>query len=129
MKRTKKKQVKRKSKGLGDSIEKITKATGIKKAVSFLLGEDCGCDERKELLNKWFPYKNAECLTEEEYFYLDDWFKHNKQNVNFKERTELIKIYNRVLNKKQKDTRCSSCIKGIINDLKNVYNAYLTNQE
>ena len=61
----KRKQV-RKSKGLGDSIEKITKATGIKKAVSFIFGDDCGCDERKELLNKMFPYKNAECLKEEE---------------------------------------------------------------
>jgi len=129
MKRIKKKQVKRKSKGLGDSIEKITKATGIKKAVSFMFGEDCGCEERKEYLNKKFPYKNAECLTEEEYFYLDEWFKHNKQNVNFEDRTKLIEIYNRVLNKKQKDTRCGTCIKEIINNLKNVYNAYLTNNE
>jgi hypothetical protein len=40
------------SKGLGDTVEKITTATGIKKAVKFLAGEDCGCDERKELLNK-----------------------------------------------------------------------------
>ena len=39
------------SKGLGDSIEKITVNTGIKKAVKFMLGEDCGCDERKEKLN------------------------------------------------------------------------------
>ena len=28
--------------GLGDSIEKITEATGIKAAVKFLAGEDCG---------------------------------------------------------------------------------------
>ena len=125
----KKKQVKRKSKGLGDSIEKITKATGIKKAVSFLLGEDCGCDERKEWLNKKFPYNEPKCLTETEYFYLDEWFKLNRYTVSYTDRSMLIAIYNRVLNKKQKDTRCSSCIKGIINDLKNVYNAYLTNQE
>ena len=35
-----------KSKGLGDSIEKITKATG----------KDCGCNSRKNTLNKMFPY-------------------------------------------------------------------------
>ena len=46
-----------KSKGLGDTIEKFTKATGIKKAVEALPG-DCGCKKRKEALNKAFPYKN-----------------------------------------------------------------------
>ena len=42
---------KKKSKGLGDSIEKITKATGIKKVVDKIAkatGKDCGCDERKK---------------------------------------------------------------------------------
>jgi len=47
-----------KSKGLGDSIEKITKATGIKKVVDKIAGKkDCGCNKRKEKLNKMFPYK------------------------------------------------------------------------
>jgi hypothetical protein len=45
-----------KSKGLGDTIEKITKVTGIKKLVDKLPG-DCGCNNRKEMLNKAFPYK------------------------------------------------------------------------
>jgi len=45
------------SKGLGDSIEKITKATGIKKVVEKVTGEkDCGCKKRREALNKRFPY-------------------------------------------------------------------------
>ena len=50
-----------KSKGLGDSIEKITKATGIKKVVdkvSEATGKDCGCKKRKETLNRFFPYNN-----------------------------------------------------------------------
>jgi len=48
------------SKGLGDTIEKITKATGIKTvvdAVSKATGKDCGCSERKKKLNKAIPYK------------------------------------------------------------------------
>ena len=45
-----------KSKGLGDSIEKFTKATGIKKVVE-TLNSDCGCGKRKDKLNKMFPYK------------------------------------------------------------------------
>ena len=50
-----------KSKGLGDSIEKITKATGIKQvvdAVNKITGKkDCGCKKRKKTLNERFPYK------------------------------------------------------------------------
>ena len=47
-----------KSKGLGDSIERITEITGIKKVVENVTGKkDCGCKKRKEALNKKFPYK------------------------------------------------------------------------
>ena len=52
---------KKKSKGLGDTIEKITKATGIKKVVDTVAkatGKDCGCGERKDTLNRLFPYNN-----------------------------------------------------------------------
>jgi len=49
------------SKGLGDTIEKITTATGIKKVVEFtsrLQGGGCvSCKERREFLNRKFPYK------------------------------------------------------------------------
>jgi hypothetical protein len=47
------------SKGLGDTIEKITTATGIKKvveAVAKVTGKPCGCSKRKEKLNEAFPY-------------------------------------------------------------------------
>ena len=46
-----------KSKGLGDTVEKITKATGIKSLVDNVTGGGCGCKERKEKLNKKFPYE------------------------------------------------------------------------
>jgi hypothetical protein len=36
-----------KNKGLGDTIASIAKATGLDK----LVGEDCGCTERQEMLN------------------------------------------------------------------------------
>jgi len=51
------------SKGLGDTIEKFTTATGIKSFSNFLgrngvYGKKgCGCDKRKKELNKKFPYK------------------------------------------------------------------------
>jgi len=53
-----------KSKGLGDSIEKFTKATGIKSFAQVLAKngifgkkKNCGCNKRKDQLNKTFPYK------------------------------------------------------------------------
>jgi hypothetical protein len=48
------------SQGLGDSIEKFTKATGIKTFVDKVsdgLNIPCGCQQRKEKLNEVFPYK------------------------------------------------------------------------
>ena len=50
---------KSKPKGLGDSIEKFTKATGIKaivEKVSEVTGEPCGCSDRRDALNRMFPY-------------------------------------------------------------------------
>lgn len=49
-----------KSKGLGDSVDKITTVTGIKKVVdtvSKATGKECGCAKRKDTLNRMFPYK------------------------------------------------------------------------
>lgn len=53
------------SKGLGDTIDKITTVTGIKqvaKTVSKVVtgNEDCGCSKRKDALNEMFPYKEKE---------------------------------------------------------------------
>tara|TARA_R110001606_G_scaffold347484_1_gene496787 strand:- start:215 stop:367 length:153 start_codon:yes stop_codon:yes gene_type:complete len=47
-------------KGLGDTVEAITKATGIKAIVDAgakVLKKDCGCQARKKQLNALFPYK------------------------------------------------------------------------
>jgi len=57
-----------KSKGLGDSIEKITKSTGIKNLWEDIFADEIkttkkecsGCNKRKEHLNKLFPYKNKQ---------------------------------------------------------------------
>ena len=55
-----------KSKGLGDSVEKFTTATGIKSLTQFLSNKGvfgkggCNCNKRKEALNKAFPYKNKQ---------------------------------------------------------------------
>ena len=52
------------SRGFGDTVEKFTKATGIKSFTQVLARngvfgkkKDCGCNKRKDDLNKAFPYK------------------------------------------------------------------------
>ena len=41
--------------GLGDVIDRITTATGIKAVVHAVAGEDCGCQKRREKLNEMLP--------------------------------------------------------------------------
>ena len=112
------------SQGLGDSIEKITEATGIKAAVKFLAGEDCGCDERKEKLNKLFKYNKPECLTEDEYNWLSDFYSQNKNVVTGLEKQQLIRIYNRVFKMNKRLTSCSACMRNIYNKLKEYFETY-----
>jgi len=48
------------SKGLGDTISKITNAVGLDRVAESIaksMGkEDCGCNKRKQKLNDMFPY-------------------------------------------------------------------------
>ena len=74
-------KTKKKSEGLGDTIAKVTKATKIDKLVKFVAGEDCGCDERRKKLNKLFSYNpHIECLLEDEYKLLKNWFEKERAN-------------------------------------------------
>jgi len=117
-----------KSKGLGDTILKITEATGIDKLVKFVAGEDCGCDERKEKLNKLFPYAKPLCLTEDEFNTLDAYFKQNTNTLTSDEQTSLIAINNRVLNQKLTFSTCSSCLRDLVSKLRVIYNEYSPEQ-
>ena len=49
--------------GLGDLVEVVTEATGIKQvvdAVSKARGKDCGCQRRRDKLNKMIPFRGAD---------------------------------------------------------------------
>lgn len=85
------------SQGLGDTVEKIIKATGLD---TFVDGKDCGCDKRKEFLNKLLPYRiNPRCFTEQEYL---DWkeFTETKTITLTKEQVKFIcELYASVFNK------------------------------
>ena len=120
----KSKTIKKKSKGLGDTVAKVTKATGIDKAVKFIAGEECGCEERKEKLNKLFPYNQPECLKESEYNFLKEFFSIQRNTVTYHQQLELIAISNRALHTKLVPSSCSSCIKSLMEKLKKLYDNY-----
>ena len=112
------------SKGLGDTVEKVLEATGVTKVAKWLLGEDCGCDERKANLNELFPYRKMLCLEENEFTYLDEWFSKNTDIVRPIEQIELFKIHSRVFQVRNELTSCPTCVAERIADLRIVYNQY-----
>jgi hypothetical protein len=114
-----------KSSGLGDTIEQITTATGIKAAVDWFseaTGIDCGCDARKEKLNKIFRYRKPECLTKEEYDVIG--MLKGRNVITAAQQTDINKIYNRVFKDNVQATNCGSCLRGRLEELTTLYNAY-----
>jgi hypothetical protein len=117
----------KKAAGLGDTIEQITEATGIKAVVekfSKVTGVDCGCDKRKEVLNKLFSYHKPNCLVEEDYNYLTDLFAVLKDQLTVNQQYKLIDIYYRIFNKKIENSNCASCWRDRVNEIRKVYNEY-----
>jgi hypothetical protein len=120
---------KQKTKGLGDTIEQITEATGIKAAVEMFskaTGIDCGCDERKAKLNQLFSYnRNINCLTESDYNALTDLVGKNQLTPD--DQKILTNIYYNVFNYRLQLSSCGSCWKGKVEELRKVYNEYKIN--
>ena len=115
-----------KAKGLGDTVAKLTQATGIDKLVKFIAGEDCGCDERQAKLNELFPYRTPKCLTEDEYTYLNESQVLKKQELKPSEQDAILKIYNRIFGISKEPTSCATCWLEIIQKMQKVFNEYAT---
>jgi hypothetical protein len=122
---------KKQAQGLGDTVEQITTATGIKKVVevfSKATGLDCGCEERKAKLNQLFSYnRNINCLTESDYNALTDLIAPSKDTLTIEEQNVISEIYLNVFNYRLQLSSCGSCWKGKIDELRKVYNEYKLN--
>jgi len=112
------------SQGLGDTVEKVLEATGIAKVAKWILGEDCGCDERKAKLNELFPYKKPLCLEEDEHQYLHEFFLTMTERIKPTQQKQLLKIYNRIFQERNEPSTCSSCWVNYLNKLRKVYDQY-----
>ena len=113
------------SQGLGDTVEKVLEKTGIAKVAKWILGEDCGCEERKQKLNELFPYrKSVMCLTEDEYTYLSSFYDTTRTRLRPTEQSQLLRIYNRIFGVRQEPSSCADCWKRILNELQIVMQQY-----
>ena len=70
--------------------------------------------------------RKPECLTEDEYSYLTEYFKSTNLSDKVKHTTqsEVIVIYNRIMNTRVKAGGCSGCFRDIHQAMSKVYNAY-----
>lgn len=126
-KRSSKKGTKRRStrsKGLGDTVEKVAKKTGVKKLVEWVSGEDCGCEERRKKLNDLFRYRQPECLLQEEFDFLKEIYKEKTPALDLHRRQTLTRINNRVFKERKELSTCGPCYKRILADLEVVFKEY-----
>lgn len=95
---------------VGDKIAKITKKTGVDKAVKFVFGEDCGCKERQEKVNdyvaKLFGRRHILPLTQDEYEYILS--TKDERKLSIEQQAKMRLIHERIFNVRQV-SGCSSC--------------------
>jgi hypothetical protein len=101
-------------KGLGDVVEKVTEATGIKAVTKAIFGDDCGCDQRKESLNNLMPFGivAVNCVEEDDFNYLKSFFSRTRTRIDRENQIRLVDIYNYVFDKKMvPPSGCVTCSK------------------
>lgn len=102
---------KKKLSGAGDLVGAIIEKTGLKPS------KDCGCEKRKEWLNKKIPFinKTPNCMTEEQVaiyesfddLYFSDTKGKSKILIPHEQMDVLMNLYNSVMNTNVK--RCDGC--------------------
>jgi len=135
-KKTRKKRV-YKTKGetvkAGDLVEKITTATGIKKAVevfSLITGADCNCEARKEKLNNIPLFKRgrlkAKCITQDQYYQIKEVLIVKNNSLTREQSIKIAEFYSTVFSTRY-NVWCLNCAeiwKSKMRDLQGVVDFY-----
>lgn len=98
-------------KGLGDRLEYLLRRIGIHQAVKKYVG-DCGCENRKEWLNKKFPERMTESQADHFEYLLSQ------------EETKALpyfRLYNEIHGTGKKPKSCGSCNEKVISTLYGLY--------
>ena len=108
------------SKGLGDKIAKLTKATGIDKLVHAVV-EDCGCDERQKKLNELFPGRGV-AMSEDDVPLFEELLPSiEKGRLTRPESKKMYAIYNRTFNANAKPCNCTGKNQRMVTKLQQAY--------
>ena len=102
----------KKSKGLGDTI-------GIDKIVEAVAGDDCGCQGRKDKLNKLFPYYRT--FNEKDMKMYEEKIMPIGNEISGAEQRLAIDLYQRVTG--------PGCVIKMLNELKTIYDHSCTNED
>lgn len=102
-------------------MEQVTEATGIKKVVKAIAGDDCGCEKRKEYLNNRYSF-----WKEWEQEQKDIWEQHVKpawaQGVfNGEDKAHASKLYSYTFGKNKRWGKCGGCLNRALKQLEKVY--------
>ena len=116
-------KMKSKAPGLGDKVAAVTKATGIEKIVKTFFGDDCGCDERRDRLNKMFSRPVNMMDAEQRKFFEDEIMTRYKsgQNLTRQIGDGFYQLYESLMNTKKKRSSCISCNKNMYIELLKIY--------
>ena len=95
-----------------------------------MLGDDCGCEERKRKLNKVFPYSKVRQFTEDELKIYESVLPRIKGTISGEDQAIMVRLYNKVFNANKKASSCTSCVRETLAKLKKVYqNSCKINEE
>mgnify|MGYP003134199837 CR=1 FL=1 len=112
-----------KVKGLGDVVEKVTEATGIKKLVKAVYGDDCGCEERKRKLNRMFPMgvRMDEEQKQRYLMHVSGWRQAPGGQLPRADVREAFLLYEEITGRRERMSSCGGCIKGVLTKLDEIY--------
>lgn len=114
------------SKKVGSKVEKVLKKTGVSKVVKAVLGDDCGCEERKEILNNMFlRYKGIKCLLPAELQYLNLIGMQEKNSFKPSEVREISLIWSRISGVPvSKIGGCPDCLREMVKNMVEIHKLY-----
>ena len=108
-------------KGLGDLTKKITQITGVDYLVKKVVGEDCGCDERQEFLNKLVPFGKGEDVEDRAFslaFILELKERADTSKLITREEWGLMwDVYRAWVNPLKKNSDCKKCMVNAIAEM------------
>ena len=95
----------------------------VKDVVEKVAGEDCGCKERKDWLNKRFPY--FQVMTEKDKKIWEDVLAPamKRNRLDLQEQGVAIDLYQRTYQRRWKKTHCGPCVLERLEELQKAYEA------